>query len=150
MVSKEEIITSIGQFLNVSIETKGFHRITRSKEELEDKLEFIQNKIQEWFREEQSLDSFKIFKETQEKSLFHQSWSLKKVILYIKSAMKSVDYEMVYNSFPGNKVITITDMSIEKPISVVRNDPPKPFKIRKGRFYLRFSGSGDDDLEYGL
>lgn len=148
MVSKEDILHSVGEFVSLSIEDKGFHRITRTKEELEGKLEFILHKIQDWFRQEQSVGYFKIFKETQEKSLFHQSWSLKKAILYIKSAMKSIGYEMIYNSFPGNKIITLIDTTTEKPISITRDDPPRPFKIRKGRFYLRFSGKGDDDIEF--
>lgn len=148
MVDRDDIIESVSQFLKVSLESKNYHRITRTKEELEDNLETILTKIQEWFHLEKELDDWKIFRPSQEKSLFHQSWSLKKTVLYIKSALKSICYEMVYNSFPGNKIITITDLTAENPITIHKNEPPKPFKVSKGRFHLCFTLEGDDEIEF--
>lgn len=148
MIDKDDIINTINEFMNINLEKKTFQRITRTKEELEDKLLFIQNKIQEWYLIEKQYDDWNIFKETQEKSLFQQAWSLKKSILYIKLSLKWIGYDMVYSSFPGHKVITFSNLSSVSPIKVHRIDPPRPFKVSKGLFRLNFNIDGDDELVF--
>lgn len=148
MVDRDDIIDSISEFLKVSLDTKNYHRITRTKEELEEQLEGILTKIKEWFYKEKEKNDWKIFRPSQEKSLFHQSWSLKKAILYLKSSLKSICYDMSYTSFPGNKIITITDLTAENPITIYKNDPPKPFKISKGKFHLSFTLEGEDEIVF--
>lgn len=145
MVSRRDILDSVGAFFDTNLSSRPYQRISRLKDELEGRLETIHQKLQEWFKQEKDTDEWVIFKHTHEKSLFTQPFSLKKAVLYIKAALRQIGYEMTYSTYPQSKVITFTDMNVSTPVELVKLDPPRPFAIHHGRFIIRFNNSPKGD-----
>lgn len=147
MVSREDILSSVCDFFDVNLSGRSYHRISRLKEDLEGRLDVILEKLREWFKMEKDTDAWVIFRLPQEKSLFHQTFSLKKAVLYIKSAMRSIGYEMMYSTYPGSKVITFTNLQADTPIELLKMDPPRPFSVKRGSITLRFRMDARDEFQ---
>jgi hypothetical protein len=148
MVSREEILTTVCEFFDVNLGGRSYHRISRLKDDLETRLDATHEKLRTWFQLEKDTGGWVIFRAPQEKSLFHQSFSLKKAVLYIKSAMRSIGYDMVYATYPGSKVITFTNLNADAPIELLKMDPPRPFTVKRGTFTLRFRTDATDEFHY--
>ena len=152
---REKYLEMIEQFFGFVLPAKGFIRLRRTGEELEQNISVFQDYAKEQYEREALTNDWNLCVKYHRTSLFGDKFSLKKAVIYLRRMGKRLDYNIKYQSFPQYRLISITDQknkSIQKEgqinkIPIIQ--PARGFKVHHGHFQLYFNSFQPDIVPGG-
>jgi len=153
---REKYLEMIEQFFGFVLPAKGFIRLRRTGEELEQNISVFQDYAKEQYEREALTNDWNLCVKYHRTSLFGDKFSLKKAVIYLRRMGKRLNYNIKYQSFPQYRLISITDQKnrtiqqrAEEGQTIPNLQPARSFKVHYGQYQLYFNSFQPDIVPGG-